>query len=105
MATVLEEYITEEQSSLVRILWAKGLNARILVKKCFMFTVGSVCRVKWITAGSRNSLNDVRRSQMMPDQVRKWLMQQSKDVYAAGFDALAKRWDKCINVGGGCVGK
>jgi hypothetical protein len=34
---------------------------------------------------------------------RKWLRQQSKDfyVYVAGFDALVKRWDKCINVGGG----
>jgi hypothetical protein len=28
-----------------------------------------------------------------------------KDFYAEGFDALAKRWDKCINVGGGYVEK
>jgi hypothetical protein len=35
--------------------------------------------------------------------VRKWLTQQSKDFSAAGFDALVKRWDKCINVGGGYV--
>jgi hypothetical protein len=26
-------------------------------------------------------------------EVRKWLRQQSRDFYAAGFDALAKRWD------------
>jgi cation transport regulator ChaB len=38
---------------------------------------------------------------MMPDQVRKLLRQQSKDFYAAGFVAVAKRWEKCINVGGG----
>jgi hypothetical protein len=38
-------------------------------------------------------------------KVRKWLRQQSKDVYAAGFDALVKRWDKCISVGGGYVEK
>jgi hypothetical protein len=25
-----------------------------------------------------------------------------KGFYVAGFDALVKRWDKCINVGGGC---
>jgi hypothetical protein len=37
--------------------------------------------------------------------VRKWLRQQSKDFYAAGFDTLIKRWDKCINVGGGHLGK
>jgi hypothetical protein len=24
-----------------------------------------------------------------------------EDFYAAGFGALVKRWDKCINVGGG----
>jgi hypothetical protein len=44
---------------------------------------------------------------MMPDQVRKWLRQQSKYFYsyAAGFDALVKQWDKCINVGGGYVEK
>jgi hypothetical protein len=37
--------------------------------------------------------------------VRKWLRQQSKDFNAAGFDSLLKRWDKCINVGGGYVEK
>jgi hypothetical protein len=37
--------------------------------------------------------------------MRKWLSQQSKDFYAAGFDALAKQWDKCISVGGGYVEK
>jgi hypothetical protein len=38
-------------------------------------------------------------------EVQKWLRKQSKDFYAAGFDALVKRWDKCINVGGGYVEK
>jgi hypothetical protein len=36
-------------------------------------------------------------------EVCKWLRQQSKDFYAAGFDALVKRWKKCINVDGGYV--
>jgi hypothetical protein len=43
---------------------------------------------------------DVRKSQLMPDKMRKWLRQRSKDFYAAGFDALIKRLDKCINVEG-----
>jgi hypothetical protein len=34
-------------------------------------------------------------------EARKWLRQQSKDFNAADFDTLVKRWDKCINVGGG----
>jgi hypothetical protein len=42
---------------------------------------------------------------MMPDLVRKWLRQQAKDFYAAGFDALVKRSDKYISVGGEHVEK
>jgi hypothetical protein len=38
-------------------------------------------------------------------EVRKWLTQQSEDFYAAGFDALVKRLDKFISVGGGYVEK
>jgi hypothetical protein len=38
-------------------------------------------------------------------EVRKWLRQEPKDFYAAGFDVLVKRWDKCIDVGGGYVEK
>jgi hypothetical protein len=38
-------------------------------------------------------------------EIRKWLRQQSKGFYAAGFDAPVKRWDKCINVGVGYVEK
>jgi hypothetical protein len=82
-----------------------GSVQRIFVDKCFLFAVGSVSCVKRFTAGSRNSLKDVLKSQMMPDQVRKWLKQQSKDFCAAGFYALVKRWDKCISVGGGYVEK
>jgi hypothetical protein len=29
----------------------------------------------------------------------------AETTVAAGFDALVKRWDKCINVGGGYVEK
>jgi hypothetical protein len=32
-------------------------------------------------------------------KVRKWARQQSKDFYVTYFNALVKRWDKCINVG------
>jgi hypothetical protein len=42
---------------------------------------------------------------MMHDYVRKWLRQQSKDFHAAGFDALVKRWEKCISVDEGYVEK
>jgi hypothetical protein len=47
------------------------------------------------------------RSKVVDDEleVRKWLRQLLKDFCAAGFDAVVKRWDKCINVGGGHIEK
>jgi hypothetical protein len=92
-----------EQRSVVRFLRAKGLNVKDIHKEMFPVYGGSVCLVKRFTTGSSNSLEDVRKPQMMPDQARKWLRQQSKEFYAAGFDALVKRWDKCISVRGGYV--
>jgi hypothetical protein len=38
-------------------------------------------------------------------EVWKWLRRQPKDFHAAGFDALIKRWDKCVSVGGDYVEK
>jgi hypothetical protein len=38
-------------------------------------------------------------------EVQKWLRQQPKDFYAVAFDALVKRWDKCISVSGGYAEK
>jgi hypothetical protein len=35
----------------------------------------------------------------------KRLKRKSKAFYAADFDALVKRWDKCIDVPGGYVEK
>jgi hypothetical protein len=38
-------------------------------------------------------------------EVRSWLRQESKDFYAAGFDALIKQRNKRVSVGGGHVEK
>jgi hypothetical protein len=35
IATVLEEYTTEEQSFVVGLLWAKGLNSKDIYKEIF----------------------------------------------------------------------
>jgi hypothetical protein len=70
-------------------LWAKGLNAKDIHKEMFPVYSG-VCRVKRFTAGSRNSPKDVRKSQMMPDQVRKWLKQQSVWRPCCGFPRTGK---------------
>jgi hypothetical protein len=101
MVTVLKEYNTEEQHSVVLFLWAKGLNAKDIHKEMFP-VYGGKCL-------SRKALHNCveKRDRYFADdeevetELRKWLRQQSKDFYAAGFDALVKRWDKCINVDGG----
>jgi hypothetical protein len=87
MATVFEECATEERSSVVRFCGQKDTIQSIFIKKCFLFTVGSVCRVMRFTTGSRNVTN----VSLMTKRLK--------------FDALVKRWDKCINVGGGYVEK
>jgi hypothetical protein len=99
--TVLEEYITEEQRSVVRFIWAKGLNAKNIYKEMFSVYGGSVCRVKRFTAGGKLFADD----EEVETELRKWLRQQSKDFCAAGFDELVTKLDKCINVGGGYVEK
>jgi hypothetical protein len=55
MMTVLEECTTEEQRSIVRFCRQKNLTLKILIKKYFLFTMGSVRRIKRYTTGSRNS--------------------------------------------------
>jgi hypothetical protein len=89
----------------VRFCGQKHAMQRIFIKKYFLLTVRSVCRVKRFTTVSRNSLMDVRKSQMMPHRVWKWLRQQSKYFCVASFDALDERCEKCINVCGGYVEK
>jgi hypothetical protein len=72
----------------------------MFMKKCVLFMLGSVCRVKRFHLGGKHFADEE-----VETEVRKWLRQQSKHFCAAGFDALVKRWDKCISVGGGYVEK
>jgi hypothetical protein len=46
MATVLEEYTTEEQRSVVCFLWAKGLNAKDIHKEMFPVYGGKCLFIK-----------------------------------------------------------
>jgi hypothetical protein len=98
---VLEECPTEEQHPFVLFCGQKDSMQRIFIKKCFLSMVGSVCRVRRFSLGGKHFVNDKE----VETEVRKWLRQQSKDFYAAGFDAMVKRWDKGISVGGGYVEK
>jgi hypothetical protein len=62
--------------------------------------LGSVCRLKRFHLGGKRFTDD----EEVDVEVQKWPRQQSKDFYAVGFDALAKRSDKCIKVSGGPYG-
>jgi hypothetical protein len=50
----------------------------IFIKKFFLFTVGSAFRGKRLKTGYRNSLKDVRKSQMRPDHVALLRLQQKQ---------------------------
>jgi hypothetical protein len=89
----LEKCITKS-SALLCVFFFVG--KRIFIKKCFLFILGGVCSVKRFQLGGK-CFADVEEFET---EVRKRLRQESKHFYAAGIDALVKRWDKCINVGG-----
>jgi hypothetical protein len=84
---------------------AKGLNAKNIPKEMFPVYGGKCLSCKavhnWVEKHGKRFADD----EQFEMEVRKRLRQQSKDFYAAGLDALVKRWDNCINVGGGSVEK
>jgi hypothetical protein len=90
MATVLEKCTTGEQRSVMDFRGQIDSRQRIFIKKCFLFMVGRVCRVKRFTIGSINTPKNVRKSHILPDQVRKWLRQESKRLLCFGFRRTGK---------------
>jgi hypothetical protein len=76
MATVLEECNIEEQRSVVRFLWAKGLNAKDIHKEMFPFYGGKCLSLKVV----HDLVEKVSQGRATDDEteVRNWLRQQSK---------------------------
>jgi hypothetical protein len=106
MTIVLEECATEKQPSVLFFsLWAKGYNAKDIHKEIFSLYGGKHLSLNAVHSWVEKLGKCFAYDEEVETDVRKWLRQQSKDFYAAGFDALVKRWDKCINVGGGYVMK
>jgi hypothetical protein len=102
MATVLKDYTTEEQSSVVPFFFfffceQNDSVQRIFINRSFLFKMGSVWRVKRFATWSRMYLKDVRKSQMMPDHVQKWLRQQPEDFYlCCGFRRTGKAMGQSV---------
>jgi hypothetical protein len=91
MATVLAECLLKSRVQLcVLLLFAKRLNAKDIHKEArpvYGSKYSSRKAVhKWVEKFSEGCSNVA----VMSNQMRKWLRQQSKDFYAAGFDALVK---------------
>jgi hypothetical protein len=105
MATVFEEYTTEDQRSVVLFLRAKGLNAKTIHKEMFPVYGGKCLSRRTVHKWSEKRGKRYADDEEVETEVRKWLRQQSKDFYAARFEALVRRWDKCISDGGGYVEK
>jgi hypothetical protein len=101
MATVLSEYTTEEQRSVVRFLWAKALNTKDIHKEMFP-VYGLKCLSRkavhnWVekfSQGCSKVADDGRPGAEVAETT-------DKNFHAADFDALIKRcWRICrkINV-------
>jgi hypothetical protein len=100
MAIALKDCNTEEQHSVVRFFWAKELNANDIHKEMFLVSGGKCFSCKAVHNCVKKHGKCFADNDEFETEVRNWLRQQSNDFYAAGFDALVKRWDKCIGVGG-----
>jgi hypothetical protein len=101
MATVLEECTIEEQLSVARFfLWAKGLNAKDIHKEISPVYVGKCVSHKavhsWVEKRDKNFADNNK----VETEVRKWLRQQSKGLYATCLDALLMQLGGCISVCG-----
>jgi hypothetical protein len=68
MATVLEVYTTEEQRCVVRLCWAKGLNAKDTHKEMFPVYGGKCLSRKVVHNWVEKFSQELRKSQMMPNQ-------------------------------------
>jgi hypothetical protein len=73
----------------------KNLNVKDIHKEMFHLCKRKCLSRKAFSFGGRCFADD----EEIETELRKWMRQQSKYFYASGFDALVKRWDKCMNVG------
>jgi hypothetical protein len=96
MSTVLEEYIREEQRSLVPFLWEEGLNTKDIHKAMFPVYDGKCLSHKAV----QNRVADIS---LMTKRLKR-RCESGRDKQT-DFNTLVKRWDKCISVCGGYVEK
>jgi hypothetical protein len=99
MAAPLNTCAITEQRGVVRFLWPKGMAAKDIHKE-MLPVYGEHCL-------SRQAVHNC--VQIVLGRANKYRRRTSsrsaggdchggKDFYAAGFQGLVKRWDKCLNL-------
>jgi hypothetical protein len=98
---------TEEQRFVVcfLFLWTKGLNTKDIHKEIFPVYGWKCILCKAVHVLARKSPSTLESRRWCPARCGNGWDNSQKDFCAAGVDALVKRWDKCISVGGGYVEK
>ena len=93
----------------MRFLWAKNMEAKDMHKEMLPM-YGEHCPScqavhNWVQKFSerRTSIEDEHPA--VERAVCAWFRQQPKELFAAGFQGLMKRWDKCLNLYGDYVEK
>ena len=96
------------QDRTVRFLWAKNMEAKDIHKEMLPM-YGEHCLSRqavhnWVQKFSegRTFVEDEHRAGRKQCA---WFRQQPKEFFAAGFQGLVKRWDKCLNLYGDYVEK
>jgi hypothetical protein len=79
----------------------KGLKVKDIHKEMFP-VYGEKCLSRKAVHNWVEKFSQGRRDRIGGTEVAETVV---KNFQAAGFDALVKRWDKCISVGGGYVEK
>jgi hypothetical protein len=95
MATVLEECSTEEQSSFMRLLWEKALNAKDINKEMFPVYVGKYLSRKEV-------YNWVANVSLMTKRLKR---RCGSRLLCCEFRRTGKEMGQSINVGGGYIEK
>jgi hypothetical protein len=70
LATVLEEYTTEEQRYVVRLFWAKGLKVKDIHKQMFPFH-GGKCLSREAVHNQVEKFSQGRSKVQMPEKLQK----------------------------------
>ena len=98
-----------EQRGIVRFLWAKNMEAKDIHKEMLPM-YGEQCLScqavrNWVQKFSEGRTTIEDEHAAVERGVRAWFRQQPKEFFAAGFQGLVKRWDKCLNLYGDYIEK